>query len=287
MNNFTQKLFIGIILMLSSVSLNAQEDIIEKTFGRLDPHIAGSTSTYYMYSNESEVMYRLTIYTPPTYTLDTTNYPLLVLTDGFYALNMASSIFDLMAVFNSIEEAVIVGIDYPETDHVRLQRNRVRDMFPVAVDGWEPSGKADSFVNFIQNQLLPFLNNNFRINGDKCFYGHSAGGVLASYMLIKYPELFNRYIIGSPAYWWANAAIISALDEKEELNLNQTTHIYTFMGSSEGEKSIAMWREFNKGILIKGGDLLTLDNKLYEKEGHMGSIVKGLPDALRKFYSKE
>jgi pimeloyl-ACP methyl ester carboxylesterase len=34
------------------------------------------------------------------------------------------------------------------------------------------------------------------------FFGHSFGGLFATYVLLTEPETFTRYGIGSPSYWW-------------------------------------------------------------------------------------
>ena len=99
-----------------------------------------------------------------------------MLTDGFYALNMAASIFDLMSVFDNIEEVVIVSLEYPGLNLIDLQRHRGRDMAHISMEGWGPSGQADDYLAFLENQLLPFMKNNYRLNGEKCIYGHSLAG---------------------------------------------------------------------------------------------------------------
>ena len=97
----------------------------------------------------------------------------------------------------------------------------------------------------LKRNYYPYIENNYRIDTtDRCFCGHSFGGLLGSHILIEQPELFNRYIIGSPSYWWDNKEIIKRLSSKSYSSSDSVKTVYTFIGGKEGEM-INNWKEFN------------------------------------------
>jgi len=92
------------------------------------------------------------------------------------------------------------------------------------------SGKSNIFIDFIQLELQPFIDFTYRVNETKTIIGQSLGGLLATEILFKKPDLFNNYIIVSPSLWW---------DDEKLLNLrpkayNPTNSIYIAVGK-EGE----------------------------------------------------
>src|SRR5207245_10620907 len=43
----------------------------------------------------------------------------------------------------------------------------------------------------------------YRVDADDAaFFGHSQGGLFATYVLLTEPNTFRRYGIGSPSLWW-------------------------------------------------------------------------------------
>ena len=91
--------------------------------------------------------------------------------------------------------------------------DRKRDFtFPTTVErhkkDFPTSGKSETFINFIEKELQPFISSNYKINNTKTIIGQSLGGLLATEILYKKPELFDNYIIVSPSLWWDNQSLL-------------------------------------------------------------------------------
>jgi pimeloyl-ACP methyl ester carboxylesterase len=86
----------------------------------------------------------------------------------------------------------------------------MRDMTPAAVAGFNPpreaarSGGADQFLAFLADELMPYLETNYRVQPMRVLVGHSLGGLFALYALQKRPSLFTGYLVMEPAVWWNN-----------------------------------------------------------------------------------
>ena len=100
-----------------------------------------------------------------------------------YFANTASFLNELHS-FRLIPGVILVGVD--NTD-------RYRDLRPLAPDG--SLGGADKFVQYFREELIPFLEQNYRIADYRILVGPQAGACFGYYTLMEHPDLFNAYIL--------------------------------------------------------------------------------------------
>jgi predicted alpha/beta superfamily hydrolase len=80
---------------------------------------------------------------------------------------------------------------------------------------------------FIQQELQPYIEKKYKATGTKTIIGQSLGGLFATEILFKKPEMFNKYIIISPSLWWDNASL---LNYSTALLSSAPTHIDIYLG---------------------------------------------------------
>ena len=68
----------------------------------------------------------------------------------------------------------------------------------------QTSGGGEKFLQFIKDELMPYIEKKYKPAPYKIFSGHSFGGLMTFYCLTKHPDMFNAYISVSPALWWDN-----------------------------------------------------------------------------------
>jgi uncharacterized protein len=111
---------------------------------------------------------------------------------------MVTDIIRPMAWCGSTTEAIVVGIGYPEGDdaveafRVSFTRRNL-DLTPIRDEPEEqrmaaqhqrpvPSGDAGGFLRFIQRELIPFIEQQYRADPSRrILVGHSYGGLFGSY----------------------------------------------------------------------------------------------------------
>ncbi|MDR6722861.1 putative alpha/beta superfamily hydrolase [Paenibacillus amylolyticus] len=106
--------------------------------------------------------------------------------------------------------AIVVGIGYPT--EATFSPHRYADYTPEATteythqpDGTPlpPQGGADRFLQFIEDELKPRIEAQYRINRSRqAIFGHSLGGLFVLHTLLTKPEAFRYYIAGSPSLHW-------------------------------------------------------------------------------------
>jgi len=281
-------LFTLLFAILCIGDISAQEDKVAKMLKNYPENYAGTTDIIYINSKESDVTYKIHIYLPVTYYQSQKQYPLMILTDGFYAMDLARASFNLLTTNRIIPEVIVAGIDYPYSNMDQLNRHRFRDMFSTRVEGYNPSGKADQFVAFMEKEVIPMMEDNFRVDStDRCYVGHSGGGILGSHILLEKPGLFNRYIIGSPAYWWDNKEIIQRLSEREKVRCKRNTIVYTYVGEKEGNLMVNHWKEFNTLLKARINDRIKLYEQIYKDENHVTVIPTAFMRSVMAVYKDE
>jgi len=69
-------------------------------------------------------------------------------------------------------------------------------------------GRSAAYIHFISKDLFPYIEKNYRVNGNRTIIGESLAGLLAAEILLQHTELFNQYIIVSPSLWWGDRILL-------------------------------------------------------------------------------
>lgn len=229
--------------------------------------------------------------------LDSTNmnkkFPVLYLLDGESHFDMLSQYTDYLSRWdvNVMPQMIVVGI---------VNTKRTRDLTPTksiinyfgqpdtsTVSWMKPSGGGEQFLQFIQDELTPYIETNYKTQPFRIFAGHSFGGIASIYCLLTHPDMFNAYISISPSFWWDGEYVLKLADKKlaKGAVLNKTLF---FSDASEG---VADGSSFHTNLLkfdtllaykeLKG---LGYKYKYYPTETHMTEPMVAYYDALRFIY---
>ncbi len=144
------------------------------------------------------------IHKPRTYGVSGVTFPVLVLLDGDAHFHYMTGVVDFLSRSRLIPEMLVVGI--PNT-------NRTRDLTPPSTNTQEQErapahGGADNFLRFIDEELFPWLEENYQTHPYRILVGHSFGGLFAINSMLTNPGLFNAYIAISPSLQWSDQGIV-------------------------------------------------------------------------------
>jgi len=146
---------------------------------------------------------------------------------------------------------------------------------------------SEKFIQFIEQELQPYIQRIFKTSTAKTIIGQSLGGLLATEILYSKPSLFSTYIIISPSLWWDNASLL----KQNPPNLKSETSIYIGVGK-EGltPTEIPHVMEVDANILYD--KIKTLDSKNINAyfdylplENHASISHQALMNAFRLLYS--
>ena len=138
--------------------------------------------------------YELYIKLPKNYSTNSDEkYPVIYITDGNWRFEMLSASSSL------VRKAILVGISFEKgTNGVET---RSRDYSPAEIKEWEEkTGEAKNHLAFIRNDVINYVNKNYRtLSNENTYVGYSLGGLFGVYVLLEQPDTFKNYILGSPA----------------------------------------------------------------------------------------
>lgn len=152
-------------------------------------------------------------------------YPVVYLLDGDGHFSSVVGMIQQLSTVNGntvIPEMIVVAI--PNTD-------RTRDLTPSHVDngsGSQSSGGGRSFLRFMENELIPYIDSVYPSMPYRIFIGHSFGGLSVLNALIHYTPLFNSYIAIDPSMWWDKRTFLA--ETKKALAENQFNGKSLFLG---------------------------------------------------------
>jgi predicted alpha/beta superfamily hydrolase len=213
------------------------------------PFVLGKTEQIHStVLNETRV---LNIYLPDSYSPDSAaTYPVIYLLDGSANEDFIHivGLVQFLTMIEKIPKAIVVGI---------ANVDRKRDFtFPTTVKqdliDFPTTGKSEKFIAFIEKELQPFIAKKYKTNASKTIIGQSLGGLLATEILLKKPQLFNNYMIISPSLWWNNESLLTDAT-KLIPSIKSDAKIYISVGE-EGKQMIDDAKKL--------ADLIQMNNKL-------------------------
>jgi predicted alpha/beta superfamily hydrolase len=223
------------------------------------------------------------IRTPPGYERNGQRYPVLYMTDGDAHLDHTSSTIEFLSRNGRMPEMIVVAI---------TNTDRTRDLTPTSAsmprpDGTEmkfpTSGGADRFLKFIETELIPKIEKDYRTQPYRVFAGHSFGGLFAIHAFLTRPEIFNAYIAVSPSMHWDNNLLSRKAEEffKDRKELNRTLF---FTLANEGGAMREGFDRF-KGVLGKNKPKgFEWDSMLMEDEDHGSVVMRSHYHGFRKVF---
>lgn len=120
-------------------------------------------------------------------------YPVVVVVDGEELTSVVKPVSEHLSRMGQIPESIIVGIE---------NTNRLRDLTPpgLSVSGSGLNEGGDKFIDFIERELLPEVDNRFRGGAPRTFIGHSSGGILGTYIAATRRSFATVIAIDTPMH---------------------------------------------------------------------------------------
>lgn len=143
----------------------------------------------------------LNIYLPQGYDPDSAaRYPVIYVLDGSAHEDFPhiAGLAQFMNMYDLLPKSIVVGIAnvdrYRDFTYPSQDKRDLEDL--------PTSGGSEKFIRFIETELQPMIDRDFKTQSHRTIIGQSMGGLLATEILYKRPQLFDDYIIVSPSLWW-------------------------------------------------------------------------------------
>lgn len=289
-----QKYILSLIIILFSQFIIFQSSAQEKQvfpFGVIEE----------INSKELEEKRTLNIYLPQGYNPDSASvYPVIYVLDGsqYEDFPHIAGLAQFMNMYEILPKSIVVGIS-------NLGKSRYRDFTYLSDDKQDlkaipNNGGSEKFMAYIENEVIPLIEKNYKTSSHKTVIGQSLGGLLATEILFKKPYLFDDYVIVSPSLWWDNQKMVKkASDFLENLSKN-TTELKKENPNYERKIFVSLGKEhptmhkvadklvnsIKKLEETKNGTITLFYEPILE-ENHATILHLAVYKAFEKFYKKE
>lgn len=219
---------------------------------------------------------KLNIYLPNGYSLNSDKtYPVIYLLDGSKDedfIHISGLVqFCSYSWINMIPESIVVGIENVD---------RKRDFcFPTTIAqdkiDFPTTGGSEAFMNFIETELQPYIEKAYKVKDEKTIIGQSLGGLLATEILAKKPDLFDKYIIVSPSLWWDGQSLL----DKEFASYEGSKSIYITVGE-EGRVMKRDAKSLYKKLKKSDNPTTFLEHHFLKEQDHGDALHLGVYNAF-------
>ncbi|HVQ39928.1 MAG TPA: alpha/beta hydrolase-fold protein [Pyrinomonadaceae bacterium] len=217
--------------------------------------------------------------TPAGYEKTKTAYPVLYMTDGDAHIGHTSSTIEFLVKNGRMADMIVVGIS--NTD-------RTRDLTPTKATGanagqFPTAGGADNFLKFIETEVIPEIEKNYRVQPYRVLAGHSFGGLFAVHAMITRPELFNSYVAVSPSLQWSDEATLKRAEEFLKTRKEFRATLFASLGNEPGAigKAFDQFRQLLAKSQVKGFEW---DAQQMADEDHGSVVLRSHYAGLRKVF---
>ena len=240
------------------------------------------------YSSQNEEVF------PVIYVLDINSEDALQL--GYY-----HSVFSQLP---NVPEFILVGVGFaPDDEHIGLRTahfspsnikdqdstsiantiasiekgTNQRPITPEMQSKWR-TGRANEFSSVLKDELLPFIENQYRSTEAEGIFAASLAGLFITWELFLHPELFYSWVITSPSLWWNDFEIFEDTAETQSKLSTYDGRIYLAVGGLEDQDMLESFERFRS--LLQLSNAKNVLTEVIENEDHISvipvSYVKGI-----------
>ena len=265
---------------------------------------------YKFHSDRVGAKFIVDIALPPPYLMASEPLPVLFVTDGNMAFPTAAATAAILPIEPGGPGPIcVVGIGYElvgqgeRGEHLVL---RNRDLTPLRDESWEmrmrvapppfrfgkelQTGGGDRFLDFIVEELTPWLLAIFPVDATDCtLAGSSFGATLALHAMFTRPGAFARHLAISPSIWWADGHLSKLEASYASARDDLPTQLYLCVGEAEERqapeaKMVSTFSAFVERLEARAYPSLILSHEILPGETHVSVFNAAISNGIRQLF---
>ncbi|HSK70627.1 MAG TPA: alpha/beta hydrolase-fold protein [Pyrinomonadaceae bacterium] len=210
---------------------------------------------------------------PPNYAQTDEKFPVVYMLDAHAPQNaMMAGIIEQQVWGGVMPEMILVGIQNTQ---------RVRDMTPTKTER-AGSGGGEKFLEFIEKEVIPMVEKNYRTQPFRIFAGHSLAGMTVVNSFVSRPDLFNAYIAASPFLHWDNNYVVKRAEEAFKQNKDWKKTMFIALGDEPQYTN--GFNSFQDLLSRAKPKNFNYEFQLYKDENHGSIVLRAYYAGLRKVF---
>jgi len=190
-------------------------------------------------------------YLPPSYNAGRDRYPVVYMQDGQNLSDPDTAFAGTWELEATLEQLAARGIEAIVVGLHHSGDGRLADYSPFP-DRRHGGGEADAYLDFVVDVVKPRIDRLFRTRHERettAIAGSSMGGLVSLYAYFRYPSVFGRAAVLSPALWFGQGAV---LDFIGEARMPPRGRLYLDVGTHEGIGTLRDVRRLGR-LLVRNG----------------------------------
>lgn len=226
--------------------------------------------------------YKMYINLPEGYSTERKKeYPVFYIMDGHGYFPIVCSAYKGLLYDGLLPELIIVGLTY-HGDKSDIRVLRSSDFTPTFTQRWPKSGGAKKFMDVFRNEIIPFIDNEYRTNKvNRAIGGNSFGGLITHYAPFNTPDLFNGYIICNPSLFYDNGVTFKYEEEFSKSHSKLNANVYMAVGQFDNVPAV---NRMVDQINSRNYDSLLLESHVVEGMGHIGATFQAFTRGVQFIY---
>jgi uncharacterized protein len=181
----------------------------------------------------------LNVYVPDGYAQDSTaTFPVIYVLDGSYNEDFPhiAGLAQFMNMYELLPKSIVVGIANVDRYRDFTHPSAVKD----DMDRLPQAGGSEKFMAFLELEVVPLVQREYRTSGPRTLIGQSLGGLVALELFCSKPGLFQRYVVVSPSLWWAGGSLLKRTEERIRTLPAEATELFLALGMEGDEMAQGM-----------------------------------------------
>jgi len=247
--------------------------------------VLNNTETYLISSRNVNDDFKIDVSLPKGYCESNEKYPVLYVLDGNRNFAIVAGTAGLLHTGMDAPKVIVVGIGYKtDEEHAKF---RSRDYLPTISENLEYSGGASKFLSFLEEELIPNIESNYRVDVNRMLAGISYSGLFTMYALFNKPSLFTHYLIGSPSMYYDNEVIFRFEEEFARKHNDLEANVFLSVGTLEAgfdmfPGMVSNVEKLSKILESRKYNKLKLSTCLFENETHFSVMPATFSRGIRE-----
>ncbi len=273
MKNLKKNISIGYFIFFTAILVSAQTKSL--------------ASNAYEFGIHSEILdedRRCLIQLPVNYAASENDeaYPVLILLDGAAFFQSAAGVVHFLSSDRNrnylMPKTIIVAIE-------NVDRERDFTVTKIKTKRKNTMGGGWKFLEFIEKELLPFVDANYRTLNERTLVGHSLGGLLTINAYMNKNSIFDNYVAIDPSLWWDEQMMNDKVAGISSESFQKKLYLATAnQGEARFEKNKKRHDAFYALLNRRATEPLRAKIEYFENEDHRSVPLPALYSGLRYLY---
>jgi len=245
------------------------DDFVVPQVNTASSHVHILDTMFYM--PELKRTRRIWLYLPQDYATTKKRYPVMYLQDGQNLFDERTTAFGSewgvdecldSLIAKGKPACIVVGIDNGGATRMN-EYNPYEFTMGDSASATSFTPEGEQYLDFLTHTLKPFIDKKYRTLTAKentIIAGSSMGGLIAYYATLRYPEVYGKAGIFSPAFW--TAPKIKTFTDSVASKIN--AKFFFYIGAKEGDRFV---KDMNEVAEKLGGNSNTMIYSVIDEDG--------------------